>query len=45
MLRSRSNISRQDAFAMLVSTSQLMDTKLRQVAREITERPARRRRP
>jgi hypothetical protein len=45
MLRSQSNISRQNAFAMLVSTSQPMDTKLRQVAREVTERPARRRRP
>jgi hypothetical protein len=45
MLRSQRNISRQNAFAMLVSTSQPMNTRLRQVAREITERPARRRRP
>jgi AmiR/NasT family two-component response regulator len=41
MLRSQSNISSQDAFTMLVSTSQRMNLKLREVARQITDRPAR----
>jgi hypothetical protein len=41
MLRSQSNISSQDAFTMLVSTSQRMNPKLREVARQITDRPAR----
>jgi hypothetical protein len=43
ILRSQSNVSSQDAFAMLVSASQRMNVKLREVAREITERPSRRR--
>ena len=42
VLRSQSNIFRQDAFAMLVHASQRMNIKLREVAREIAERPARR---
>jgi transcriptional regulator with GAF, ATPase, and Fis domain len=42
MLRSQSNMSNQDAFAMLVHTSQRMNIKLREVARDITQRPARR---
>ena len=41
MLRSQSNISSQEAFAMLVSASQRMNLKLREVARQITDRPAR----
>jgi transcriptional regulator with GAF, ATPase, and Fis domain len=43
LLRSQSDISSEDAFAMLVSASQRMNVKLREVAREITERPAGRR--
>jgi hypothetical protein len=35
-------MSNQDAFAMLVHTSQRMNIKLREVARDITQRPARR---
>ena len=42
ILRSQINIFRQDAFAMLVHASQRMKMKLREVAREIIERPARR---
>ena len=40
--RSQSNISSQDAFAMLVHASQRMIVKLREVARDIIERRARR---
>jgi transcriptional regulator with GAF, ATPase, and Fis domain len=43
MLRSQSNISSQDAFAMLVNASQRMNVKLREVAQEITARSASRR--
>jgi hypothetical protein len=42
ILRSQSNISGQDAFAMLVHASQRMNVKLREVARDIIEHPARR---
>ena len=40
ILRSQSNVSRQDAFAMLVNASQRLKIKLREVARDIIERPA-----
>jgi len=39
MLRSRSDLSSEAAFAMLVSASQRMNIKLREVARTITDRP------
>ena len=42
ILRRQSNIPSQDAFAMLVHASQRMNIKLREVARDIIERPARR---
>jgi len=42
ILRSQGGVSSQDAFAMLVHASQRMNVKLREVARDIIERPARR---